>query len=103
MQLKDTTVVIVKNKYTDAMRAAVDAVYAEFGLDPVCTSGRDALVHKVGSMHPLGRALDIRTWDLLNVIAARIKAQLPTWYEVYVESDHFHLEADVKHEPPEAV
>lgn len=104
MQRKNDTVVIVANGYTDAIRTAVDTVYRAYGLEPVCTSGQDSLQkHKQGSMHALGRALDIRFWDLLDVVANQIRAELPPWYEVIVERDHFHIEADVKHEPPPMV
>lgn len=100
MQRKNNTVVVVANVYTDTIRHAVDRVYRNYGLEPVCTSGQDSLdKHKTTGMHPKGRALDIRFWDLLDVVANQIRAQLPHWYEVLVEKDHFHIEADSKHEP----
>lgn len=97
MIAKDSTVVIPDNPYIAAIREAVDHVYAGFGLDPVCTSGHDGQ-HMKGSMHDLGRALDIRVWDLLNVVRDRIRAQLPPWYDVVIEKDHIHVEADLRKE-----
>lgn len=98
MKFKDASVVVNQNQYTDRIIRAVSTVYEEYGLEPTCTSGNDSK-HLKRSMHYKDRALDFRTWDLLNVIAQKIKALLPPWYEVYVEGDHVHIEADEKHEP----
>ena len=101
MKLKDDSVVVNVTLYTSAIKRAVDKVYLAYGLDPVCTSGNDSpRKHKVGSMHPLDRALDIRFWDLLNVVARHIRAELPDYFDVVVEKDHFHIEADQRREPP---
>lgn len=102
MLVKDQTVSIPQNVYIDTIKAAVEAVYADFGLEPTCTSGNDAK-HLKRSMHYQDRALDIRFWDVLAVVAMRIKEKLPPWYEVLVEKDHLHIEADAKHEPPAVV
>ncbi len=98
MKVKDSAVIIPQNEYIDRIRYAVDLVYKDFDLDPVCTSGQDSTVHKPGSMHYEGRALDIRFWDLLNVIIKRIKAHLPPYYDCIIENDHFHIEADKRKE-----
>jgi hypothetical protein len=98
MRLKNTHVIVNPTLYTRAIRQAVDKVYLTYGLDPVCTSGNDSK-HMVGSMHGLDRALDIRFWDLLAIVAQEIKAELPDYYDVVVEKDHFHIEADKRREP----
>ena len=101
MRLKDATVVVNHNVYTATIERAVNTVYALYGLEPTCTSGNDSTKHKVGSMHYKDRALDFRTWDILNLlIVDKLRALLPPWYEVYLEGDHLHIEADEKHEPP---
>lgn len=97
MKLKDSSVIIHKNQYTDAIQQAVENVYKAFGLDPTCTSGNDGK-HSKHSLHGEDRALDIRFWDILDFVAARIKAHLPPFYDVVVEKDHFHIEADKKKE-----
>lgn len=101
VKLKDSTVIVKKNTYTSEIQQAVEKVYAPFGLDPVCTSGNDGK-HKPNSEHYKDRALDIRFWDLLRVVADRIKAYLPPYYDVVVEKDHFHIEADSKKEAAHA-
>lgn len=97
MQLKDTSVLVTKNEYTSSIQQAVENVYKAFGLDPVCTSGNDGK-HKPNSEHYKDRALDIRFWDVLQFVADRIKAHLPPFYDVVVEKDHFHIEADSRKE-----
>jgi len=100
MMFKDATVVVNPNKYTDRIKRAVEIVYQEYGIEPTCTSGNDSTKHKKGSMHYKDRALDFRTWDLLELLIVRkVKALLPPWYEVYIEKDHIHIEADERHEP----
>jgi hypothetical protein len=101
MRLKNATVIVNPTLYTRAIRQAVDKVYLTYGLDSVCTSGNDGK-HMEGSMHGLDRALDIRFWDLLAVVAQEIKAELPDYYDVVVEKDHFHIEADQRREPETA-
>jgi hypothetical protein len=98
MKLKNSSVIVNPTLYTRAIRQAVDKVYLQYGLDPVCTSGNDG-AHMPGSMHGKDRALDIRFWDLLTVIGRDIKAQLPDYYDVVIEKDHFHIEADQRREP----
>ena len=99
MKLKNAQVNLVKNVYTDTISAAVDAVYQQlFGMEATCTSANDG-IHMMGSMHPLGRALDIRFKDILHLVAAQISARLPPWYDVVIEEDHFHIEADLTKQP----
>ena len=93
MKLKDATVVYHRNLYTEAIEKAVNQVYGEYGLNPVCTSGNDSK-HGKNSYHYQDRALDIRFWDILGVVAAKLKKVLPPYYDVVVEMDHIHIEAD---------
>jgi len=97
MRLKDSSIVVSNNVYTDTIKQAVEKVYAAFGLDPVCTSGNDGK-HKPNSEHYKDRALDFRFWDVLQFVADQIKANLPPYYDVVVEKDHFHIEADSRKE-----
>ncbi len=97
MTPKDPSVIITKNEYISSIQQAVEKVYAAFGLDPVCTSGNDGK-HKLNSEHYKDRALDFRFWDVLQFVADRIKANLPPFYDVVVEKDHFHIEADSRKE-----
>lgn len=93
MKLKDTTVVFNRTPYTEAIEQAADAVWATVGLEPTCTSGNDG-THGTRSLHYADRALDLRFWDILEVFAQRLRDTLPEYYDVLVEKDHFHLEAD---------
>jgi len=93
MKTKDKSVVINKNVYTDAIIKAAEEVYSELGLDPTITSGNDGQ-HGPGSYHYQDRALDLRFWDVLEVFKQKLKAKLLPFYDVVVEKDHFHIEAD---------
>jgi hypothetical protein len=93
MKLKDTSVVFNRTPYTEAIERAADLVWGELGLEPTCTSGNDGK-HGVRSLHYADRALDLRFWDVLEVVAQRLRAHLPEYYDVIVESDHVHVEAD---------
>lgn len=65
--------------------------------DVVITSGRDGK-HGEQSYHYQDRALDLRLWQIApedrTKIAASIRALLPAYYDVVIEADHFHIEAD---------
>lgn len=52
--------------------------------------------HALGSLHPSGRALDLRRWGLRDPVAAtkELAAWLGTDYDVVLESDHVHVEFD---------
>lgn len=97
MKPKDSSVIINYNPYLDKIKQAVESIYKAFGIEPVCTSGNDGK-HKPNSEHYKDRALDIRFWDVLQFVADRIKAHLPPYYDVVVEKDHFHIEADSRKE-----
>jgi conjugal transfer mating pair stabilization protein TraG len=89
--------------------SVVEAAFKDRGYyDTMITSGNDG-VHMVGSLHPLGRALDFRTnmvqdmvakkrGDVLRDIALSIASALPG-YDVLLEdvglpNEHLHIEFD---------
>lgn len=98
LQLKEH-VAIHGNKYTNAILRAVQTVYARCTTDnlEVITSGNDGK-HGTTSYHYKDRALDIRFWnipaDKREQVATEIRAELPAYYDVVVEADHYHIEAD---------
>lgn len=98
LQLKDG-VVLAGNKYINAMLTAVQLVFVRHNWLVVITSGRDS--HDTG-YHPLDRAIDIRFWDIppeqRRSVADEIRALLPPYYDLVIETDHYHLEADAKKE-----
>lgn len=98
--LKDG-VVLVGNRYTNAILQAVQTVYEARGWNTVITAGKDSHEHKI-SYHNDGRALDIRFWDVpvdqRERVAQAFRDKLPKYYDVVVEKDHYHIEADAKKE-----
>lgn len=76
----------------------LDAVCrAWFGRECVITSAREG-VHKEGSLHGSGFAVDIRTNDQLPVVVrgfvVDLRVQLGKGYDVVLEKDHVHVEYD---------
>lgn len=57
-------------------------------------------VHKSGSLHYKGLAIDVRTRDLtsaqITALVARLKAVLGSKFDVVLEKDHIHIEYDPK-------
>lgn len=100
LQLKDG-VVITGNKYTNAILHAVQVVYGRHEILAMVTSGNDS-THGPHSYHGKDRALDIRFWDIQaenrRAVADEIRAILPPFYDVVIETDHYHIEADEKKE-----
>lgn len=96
-----TGVVLIGNKYIEAISEAVQTVFDRRGWDVLISSGLED-THSQTSYHPQGRALDISFWvvpaDLRLEVAGQIRALLPTYYDVVVESDHYHIEADARKE-----
>jgi hypothetical protein len=95
-------VVVAGNEYTNAIMRAVQLAYKKYGLkEVVLSAGRDGK-HGPKSYHYLDRALDIRFWTVKEedrgLVAGYIKAELPPFYDVVVESDHYHIEADAAKE-----
>jgi hypothetical protein len=89
------------NKYINKILEAVQVVFDFHSWPVVITAGRDGHEGKV-SYHNDNRALDIRFWDVppeqRRQVAADIAAKLPAYYDVVVERDHYHIEADEKKE-----
>lgn len=79
--------------------AIADQVYSEYGKELVVTSVTDG-EHKKGSLHPLGLACDLRTRyftdDELAHIERDLRLRLTHEYDIVVESDHIHIEFDLK-------
>jgi hypothetical protein len=89
------------NKYINAILTAVQTVFDSHGWLVTVTAGRDGHEGKV-SYHNDNRALDIRFWDVpaeqRRQVGVEIAAKLPPYYDVLVETNHFHIEADAKKE-----
>lgn len=78
---------------------AAERVCAEMGVDCVVTACVDG-IHKAGSLHYRGLAVDLRSRDFLpgdvDKAIARIKQCLGTDYDVVLEKDHIHIEFQQK-------
>lgn len=76
---------------------AAERVCAEMGVDCVITACVDG-VHKAGSLHYCGLAVDLRSRDFgpgdADEAIARIKQCLGADYDVVLENDHIHVEFD---------
>lgn len=74
-------------------------VYRDFGVEPVITSGIDGR-HSRNSLHYSGMAFDFRTRHVppgdLAALVATITQALGDEFDVVLESDHLHVERDVK-------
>ena len=98
MRLKDNTVNVedlipeIRDRLPE-----LDQVYEEFQTELVITSGKDG-VHGKNSLHYEGKAIDLRTWNVLDNLVKRIRVQLGAEYDVILEKDHIHIEWDPKHE-----
>ena len=95
MRLKDGVVwQDMHSKIEDALQL-VDRAYKEFNTELVVTSARDGK-HMTGSLHYEGKAIDTRTWNVLDNLVKRIKELLGPDYDVILEKDHVHIEHDPK-------
>jgi len=78
---------------------AAERVCAEMGVDCVVTACVDG-VHKAGSLHYCGLAVDLRSRDFrpgdLDKAIARIRQCLGADYDVVLENEHVHVEFDQK-------
>lgn len=78
---------------------AAERVCAEMGVDCVVTACVDG-VHKAGSLHYRGLAVDLRIRDFrpgdADKAITRIKQCLGADYDVVLENDHIHVEFDQK-------
>lgn len=89
---------------------AVDLVYRKYDRNPVITAGDEMwdemwkgidLLHSVGSLHPFGLALDFRIFYFSQDVLAKVVKELkdvlrPQGFDVFLESDHIHIEYDPK-------
>jgi hypothetical protein len=91
---------------TETLRALllVDALYARHGWELRVTSINDGK-HKVGSLHPKGRAFDVGTKELPGgsptryALRAEIEVELGPEFDVVLEevggpNEHIHIEHD---------
>ena len=99
--LKDG-VVLRGNKYINEMLRAVQLAFGDHEIPEVTiTSGNDS-EHGPHSYHALDRAIDVRFWNVPEedrpAVAVSIKKWLPAYYDVVLEANHYHIEADAKKE-----
>ncbi len=99
MPLTIKTGVVIKSLCAEIVRAlpVLEIVFANRGVECVITSGGEGK-HMTGSLHPKGRAIDLRSRELKAPAATvkAIKRELGKDYDVILESDHIHLEYDPK-------
>ena len=80
----------------------VDEIWDDYGQEAVITAGTEVfdtegnLIHSSGSLHPFGRALDIRTnyfseEDKIRV-AQDLEDELGSDYDVVLHKSHLHVE-----------
>jgi hypothetical protein len=109
MKLKDTSVVVIG--LSSEMYFAIglaDAAYADEGLECVITAGLDGS-HNTGSLHPEGKAVDIRNQQCSEIQLGRIALKLQRLnkygFDVVNErvgdtekttASHFHIEYQPK-------
>lgn len=72
-------------------------ILAPYGIPAIVTSARDG-VHRTGSRHYTGHAIDLRTRDipenLRSTLAASLRERLGTGWTVILEKDHLHVQRD---------
>jgi len=70
-----------------------------FDIETVITCGIEGL-HSKYSLHPLGRAVDLRIWAYdsaqLDALVNEVRERLGKDYDIVIEKDHVHLEYDPK-------
>jgi hypothetical protein len=98
-------VLLVKGGVTPknlVIAAAAANVASELGCTIMITSGTDG-VHKVGSFHYTGEALDFRllpTAPLRLGFVTGMQRHLGPAYQVIVETNHVHVEYDPNRKNP---
>ena len=98
MKVKDSTVNIENlDPILKAALTEIEYVYAKFHTELVITSGKDG-IHGTESLHYEGKAVDLRTWSVLETLVKQLKARLGPKYDVVLEKDHIHVELDPKHD-----
>lgn len=102
---------LVRKSNTVDERGVVGAIWYACGVadalrrlildkDTTVTSMRDS-IHGANSLHPMGRAVDLRTRDLTKADREFFHGQLkkvlePQGFDVVMEVDHEHIEFDPK-------
>ena len=83
-----------------------ESVFNEAGQKFTLTSVCDGR-HKVNSLHYVGKAFDIRVYDLRGissyVMASRLQEALGSEFQVIVEPDHIHVEFDLEKTPEDEI
>ena len=97
LQLKDNSVNLdgLRMPMLLALQRA-GRIYQAQGMESlVVTSARDG-EHMAGSLHYCGCAVDLRIWGLPDPVSAadRLRRELPTAFDVWLESTHLHVEFD---------
>jgi hypothetical protein len=98
MDFKPTVVLDLEREMCKAL-PVIERVHQAVGISrgAFITSARDS-VHNVGSLHPKGLAVDLRTKDLSptqkGVLAAGLQKELGKDFDVVLEVDHIHVEYD---------
>ena len=97
MKVKDSTVNIENlDPILKAALTEMEYIYAKFHTELVITSGKDG-THGNGSLHYEGKAVDLRTWNVLDALVKQLKAHLGPDYDVVLEDTHLHVEYDPTH------
>jgi len=96
--LKDDSVKFKEiNKYTMTLFQALGSLWKYQPREPVITSANDGK-HMADSLHYKNRAWDLRSRDLNEVeqieFVDSLKKYLGNKWDVILEKDHIHLEAD---------
>jgi len=88
----------VDRKVFEAILVA-EEIYSNYNTDLVVTSLTDG-VHMQGSLHGKGLAVDLRIWNLagedVQKVVEDLVVTLDLGYDVVLESDHIHIEYDIK-------
>lgn len=102
LKRKDASVSLQLDPAFKLAAPVLKTAWIMYGAECVVTSGRDGK-HSVNSAHYLGRAVDLRHWNLpivkgvghvrfgTNLAKALVESCGPYWF-VVLESDHFHVE-----------
>jgi len=98
MDFKSTVVLDLEREMCKAL-PVIERVHQEAGIlrGAYITSARDS-IHNVGSLHPKGLAVDVRTRDLSptqkGILTANLQKELGKDFDVVLETDHIHIEYD---------
>lgn len=100
MKLKDASVNLVgmDGRLWLAALAFDEILRKDYASELVITSAHDGK-HMDGSLHYVGRAIDVRTWACKGYeadVIDKAKAALGHDYDIVLEADHIHCEYDPK-------